>query len=337
MCIILVVIFMKTKLKAVILDGFTENPGDISWENIEKYVDLTVYPRTEEKDVVARAEDADILIVNKVALTRDIVKRLPKLKYVSTLATGYNQIDGDALKERGIPLSNIPSYSTNAVAQMVFAYILEFVNKVGDYTRDVQSGTWSKCEDFCYINTPLYELDGKTLGIIGYGKIGKRVSEIASAFGMKVAAYTPSGKKEAPENVTFTDMKTVIETSDYITVHCPLTESTAGLIDAEFISHTKENALIINTARGGVANENDIATALKNGTLKWYAADVLSTEPPQKDNPLLSAPNCFITPHIAWAAYETRLRLMGILEENISSYLNSKPVNVVNGCFSVKI
>lgn len=322
---------MKEKLKAVILDGYTENPGDISWESIEKLVDLTVYPRTPQDKVFERSKEADILIVNKVPVTRELITRLPNLKFVATLATGYNQIDCDALKEKGIPVSNIPAYSTNAVAQMVFAYILELINKVSEYTADVKSGTWSKCDDFCYWNSPLYELDGKTLGIIGFGKIGKRVSEIASAFGMKTVAYTPSGKKGGVENVVFTDMDTVIKTSDFITVHCPLTESTKNLINAEFISKLKSNAFIINTARGGVTNEHDVAEALKNGNLAGYGTDVLSTEPPSPDNPLLSAPNCLITPHIAWAAYETRLRLMGILEENIKAFLNGTPVNVVNG------
>lgn len=321
---------MDKKLKAVILDGYTENPGDISWENIEKLVDLTVYPRTPVEMVFERAKDAEILIVNKVAITRELVEKLPNLKFVATLATGYNQIDCVALKEKGIPVSNIPAYSTNAVAQMVFAFILELINKVSEYTQDVKSGTWSKCEDFCYWNSPLYELDGKTLGIIGFGKIGKRVSEIAKAFGMKTIAFTPSGKKNGIEDVIFTDMDSVLSSSDFITVHCPLTETTKGLINAEFISKMKKNAYIINTARGAVANEKDVAEALINGCLAGYGTDVLSTEPPAEDNPLLTAPNCLITPHIAWAAYETRLRLMGILEENIKGYLSGTPVNVVN-------
>ena len=322
---------MEKQLKAVILDGYTENPGDISWENIEKLVDLTVYPRTPADKVWERAKDADILIVNKVSVTRELIENLPKLKFVATLATGYNQIDCVALKEKGIPVSNIPSYSTNAVAQMVFAYILELINKVSEYTQDVKSGTWSECEDFCYWNAPLYELDGKTLGIIGFGKIGRRVSEIASAFGMKTLAFTPSGKKDGADNVTFTDMDTVLKSSDFITVHCPLTESTKGLINSDFISKMKKNSFVINTARGAVANEKDVAEALKNGDLAGYGTDVLSTEPPAKDNPLLTAPNCLITPHIAWAAYETRLRLMGILEDNIKAYLSGNPINVVNG------
>ena len=321
---------MNNKLNAVILDGYTENPGDLSWEAIEKYVNLTVYPRTEKELVVERAKDADILIVNKVALTEEIISQLPKLRFVSTLATGFNQIDGKALRERDIPLSNIPAYSTNAVAQMVFAFILELTNRTAEYTQDVKSGTWSDCPDFCYWNTPLYELDGKTLGIVGFGKIGSRVAEIGKAFGIKVLAYTPSGKKDGFDDVTFTTLDDVVKNSDYISVHCPLTEATNGLINKEFIEKMKDNSYVINTSRGPVANEKDIADALNSGRLTGYGTDVLSTEPPKKDNPLLSAKNCLITPHIAWAAYETRLRLMGILEENVKAFLEGNPINVVN-------
>ncbi len=322
--------FMNKKLKAVILDGYTENPGDLSWDCIGNLTDLTVYDRTPENLVIERAKDAEILIVNKVKLTEEIIAQLPNLKFVGTLATGYNQIDGVALRKRNIPLSNIPSYSTNAVAQMVFAYILESVNRVSEYTSSVKKGDWENCKDFCYWNMPLFELDGKTLGIIGFGKIGRRVSEIAKAFCMNVLVYTPSGKKDDAPGVEFTDMDVVLKNSDFITVHCPLTDKTAGLINNEFINKLKDGACVINTARGGVANEDDIANALKSGKLSCYCADVLSTEPPKSDNPLLTAPNCFITPHIAWAAYETRLRLMGILEGNVKAFLDGNPTNVVN-------
>lgn len=321
---------MNKKLKAVILDGYTENPGDLSWKCIEDLTDLTVYDRTPPELVVERAKEAEILIVNKVVLSKEIIDKLPELKFVSTLATGFNQIDCKALRERNIPVSNIPAYSTNAVAQMVFAYILEYTNRVNEYTISVQSGDWANCKDFCFWNKPLYELDGKTLGIIGFGKIGSRVAEIGKAFGMNVLVYTPSGKKDGFDNVTFTDMDTVLKNADFITVHCPLTDKTNGLINKEFLNKVKDSACIINTARGAVAIEEDVANALKEGKVACYCTDVLSTEPPEKDNPLLTAPNCFITPHIAWAAYETRLRLMGILESNIKNYLNGTPVNVVN-------
>ena len=256
--------FMNKKLKAVILDGYTENPGDLSWDCIGNLTDLTVYDRTPEDLVIERAKDAEILIVNKVKLTEEIIAQLSNLKFVGTLATGYNQIDGVALRKRNIPLSNIPSYSTNAVAQMVFAYILEFVNRVSEYTASVKKGDWENCKDFCYWNMPLFELDGKTLGIIGFGKIGRRVSEIAKAFGMNVLVYTPSGKKDDAPGVEFTDMDVVLKNSDFITVHCPLTDKTAGLINKEFISKLKDGACVINTARGGVANEDDIANAYNN-------------------------------------------------------------------------
>ncbi len=322
--------FMNNKFKAVILDGYTENPGDLSWDGVRELVDLTVYDRTPQDKVIERAQGADIVIVNKVALTKEIIDQLPDLKFVSTLATGFNQIDGVALRERGIHLSNIPAYSTNAVAQMVFALILELINKTAHYTADVKSGTWTSCPDFCYWNSPLYELDGKVLGIIGFGKIGKRVSEIAKAFGMSVMAYTPSGKKDGADDVTFTDMDTVLKNADVVSVHCPLTPDTAGLINKDFIGKLKNSAYIINTSRGPVANEQDIKDALVKGDIAGYGTDVLSTEPPKADNPLLSAPNCLITPHIAWAAYETRLRLMGILEDNIKGFISGTTVNVVN-------
>ena len=321
---------MNKKLKAVILDGYTENPGDLSWKCIEDLTDLTVYDRTPPELVIERAKEAEILIVNKVVLTEDIINTLPDLKFVGTLATGFNQIDCVALRKRNIPVSNIPSYSTNAVAQMVFSYILEYTNRVNEYTQSVKNGDWAECKDFCYWNKPLYELDGKTLGIIGFGKIGSRVAEIGKTFGMNILVYTPSGKKDGYPDITFTDIDTVLKNSDFISVHCPLTEKTNGLINKDFISKLKKSACVINTARGAVANENDVAEGLKNKDFACYCTDVLSTEPPAKDNPLLTAPDCFITPHIAWAAYETRLRLMGILENNIKSFLNGTPINVVN-------
>ena len=321
---------MSNKMNAVILDGYTENPGDLSWDYLEGVFNLTVYDRTPPERVIERAKDADVLIVNKVAVTREILKELPKLKFVATLATGFNQLDTVALKERNIPVSNIPSYSTNAVAQTVFSFILEFTNRVGHYTKSVKNGEWSECKDFCYWNTPLNELSGKTLGIIGFGKIGRRVSEIALSFDMNVLVYTPSGKKEADERVKFTTLEEVQKNADYITLHCPLTDKTKELVNKEFIDKMKDGASLINTARGPVINEKDVAAALNCGKLSYFGADVLSTEPPKKDNPLLSAKNTFFTPHIAWAAYETRLRLLEILNGNIKAFLEGKPINVVN-------
>ncbi len=321
---------MDNKLNAVILDGYTENPGDLNWDYLDSVFNLTVYDRTPKELVIERSKNADVLIVNKVAITKDILNELPKLKFVATLATGFNQLDTVALRERNIPVSNIPSYSTNAVAQTVFSFILEFTNRVGHYTTSVKQGEWSKCKDFCYWNTPLNELSGKTLGIIGFGKIGKRVSEIALCFNMNVLVYTPSGKKEADERVKFVSLNEVQKQADYISLHCPLTKDTNELVNKDFINNMKDGASLINTARGAVVNEKDVADALNSGKLSYFGTDVLSTEPPKKDNPLLTAKNTFITPHIAWAAYETRLRLLEILNGNIKAFLEGSPINVVN-------
>ncbi len=321
---------MKNKLNAVILDGYTENPGDLNWDYLESVFYLTVYDRTPPELIIERAKNAEVVIVNKVAITREVLKELPKLQFVATLATGFNQLDTVALRERNIPVSNIPSYSTSAVAQTVFSFILEFTNRISHYTDSVKNGEWSDCKDFCYWNTPLNELSGKTLGIIGFGKIGRRVSEIALAFNMNVLVYTPSGKKEADERVKFTTLEEVQKNSNYITLHCPLTDKTNGLVNKDFINNMKNGAALINTARGAVINEKDVADALNNGKLSYFGADVLSTEPPKKSNPLLSAKNTFITPHIAWAAYETRLRLLEILNDNVKAFLEGNPINVVN-------
>lgn len=321
---------MENKMNAVILDGYTENPGDLQWDYLESVLNLTVYDRTPENMVLERSKNADILIVNKVAITKELLENLPRLKFVATLATGFNQIDVVALRERNIPVSNIPAYSTNAVAQTVFSFLLEFTNRIGHYTDSVKSGDWSNCKDFCYWDTPLNELNNKTLGIIGFGKIGRRVSEIALAFNMNVLVYTPSGKKEADERVKFVSLNEVQKQADYISLHCPLTKGTNELVNKEFLNKMKIGAALINTARGAVINEQDVADALNCGKLSCFGADVLSTEPPKKDNPLLSAKNTFLTPHIAWAAYETRLRLLEILNGNIKAFLEGNPINVVN-------
>ena len=321
---------MENKINAVILDGYTENPGDLNWDYLESVFNLTVYERTPQELVVERAKDAEVVIVNKVAITEDILKDLPKLKFVATLATGFNQLDTVALRKRGIPVSNIPAYSTNAVAQTVFSFLLEFTNRIGHYTESVKKGEWSECKDFCYWNTPLNELSGKTLGIIGFGKIGRRVSEIALSFDMNVLVYTPAGKKEADERVKFVSLDEVQKNADYISLHCPLTESTNQLVNAEFIENMKDGAALINTARGAVIDEAAVSKALECGKLSYFGADVLSCEPPKKDNPLLSAKNTFLTPHIAWAAYETRLRLLEILNSNVKAFLEGNPINVVN-------
>ena len=317
-------------MNIVILDGFTANPGDLSWDSIAVMGNLTVYDRTAPRDVMERIRGAEVVYTNKTIITREHIEQNPQLKLISVTATGYNVVDLAAARERGIPVCNVPAYSTRDVAQMTFALLLEICHRVGHHSQTVREGKWTSCPDFCYWNSPLYELDGKVLGIIGFGKIGKRVSEIAKAFGMSVMAYTPSGRKDGADDVTFTDMDTVLKNADVISVHCPLTPDTAGLINKEFIGKLKNSAYIINTSRGPVANEQDIKEALINGEIAGYGTDVLSTEPPKADNPLLSAPNCLLTPHIAWAAYETRLRLMGILEDNIKGFISGATVNVVN-------
>ncbi len=318
------------KKTAVILDGYTQNPGDMDWAYIAKACDLTVYDRTPPTLVVERAENAEIVILNKVPLTKEMIDRLPKLRFVALLSTGYNVVDGACLRKKNIPVSNIPSYSTEAVAQMVFAYILSFMNRVSDYTASVHNGDWVNCPDFCYLKFPVFELKGKTLGIVGYGKIGSTVGKIAAAFGMNVLAYTPSGKKESVDNVTFLSLPDMLAKADFITLHCPLNDKTAGLVGEEFIKEMKPGAYLINTSRGTVVDESAVAAALESGLLSGFAADVLSSEPPKADNPLLTSKNTLLTPHVAWAAQETRTRLLDIFNGNIKAYLSGAPRNVVN-------
>lgn len=317
-------------MKLVNLDGYAANPGDLSWEGIEQYGDLTVYERTKPEEVVERAKDADILFINKTVITADMLAQMPKLKYVGLQSTGYNVIDGAAARRQGIVISNIPAYSTNAVAQLVFAFIMQFTNKVSLHSDAVHKDEWVNCPDFCFWKAPLYELDGKTIGIIGFGSIGQRVSCIARAYGMRVLIHTPHPKPEQYPEVVFTDLDTLLRESDFITCHCPLTPQTTAMINANAISKMKESAVLINTSRGPVIDDAALAEALNSGRIAGAGLDVLTTEPPKADNPLLTAKNCYITPHIAWAGFETRKRLMRILEENLKAFLNGKPQNVVN-------
>lgn len=317
-------------MKIVNLEGYTTNPGDLSWEQFEKYGELTVYDRTKPEEIVERAKDADILFINKCIITKELLEQMPNLKYVGLESTGYNVIDGKAARERGITISNIPAYSTTAVAQLVFAFILQMTNKVTLHSDAVYNGEWTNCPDFCFWKAPLAELDGKTIGIIGFGSIGQRVSAIAQAFGMKVLVYTPHPKPEVYPRVTFTDFKTLLENSDVVTCHCPLTPDTENLINADALAKMKQSAILINTSRGPVVDEAALADALNNDRLQGAGVDVLRTEPPKADNPLLHAKNCYITPHIAWAGYETRARLQRILEENLVAFLEGHPQNVVN-------
>lgn len=319
-------------MKIVNLDGFTTNPGDLSWDGIKKYGDYTVYDRTSPEDIVIRAKGANALIINKTVITREILESLkPELEYIGLQSTGYNVVDCQAAKELGITVCNIPSYSTNAVAQLVFAFILEITNQVSLHSESVKNGDWCRCPDFCYWKTPLTELMGKTIGVIGFGSIGRKVAEIAEAFDMNVLAYSPRPKdKGGLKSIHFVDLDTLLKTSDIITCHCPLTPETTGLINKENISKMKKSAVFINTSRGPVVNEQALADALNNGEITAAGLDVLETEPAKAENPLLTAKNCYITPHIAWAAKETRARLLSILEDNLKSYIEGNPKNVVN-------
>ncbi|MBE6770934.1 MAG: D-2-hydroxyacid dehydrogenase [Ruminococcaceae bacterium] len=314
-------------MKITVLDGFTTNPGDLSWDWLTKCGDCTIYERTPADLIAERCNDCDIIITNKTPLRKEFLKTLPALKYIGLLSTGFNIVDWEYCKENGIPVCNIPSYSTSAVAQLVFALILEHTNAVALHSNSVHGGEWAASKDFCYWKTPLTELDGKTLGIIGFGKIGKAVAKIAAAFGMKILAST---NHPAPfENVEFCSRDDLIERSDFISLHCPLTPATEGMVNAEFLSKMKKTAMLINTSRGPVVDEYALAEALENGIISAAGLDVLETEPPKPDCPLLGLKNCYITPHIAWAGFETRERLMKICRENVEAFLNGNPVNLV--------
>ena len=319
-------------MKLVILDGYAENPGDLSWDGLSKLVDeYTVYDITAPEDIIKRSLDADILVTNKTPVTRQTIEKLPKLKFIAVLATGFNVVDCKAARERGIPVSNIPAYSTDSVAQLVFGFMLEFTNRVALHSESVKNGDWEKSEHFCYLKAPLSLLSGKTLGIIGFGRIGFAVAEIANAFKMRVLAFSPHTNVYGGfGTVEFCSLERLITESDFISLHCPLTESTSGVVNKAFLEKMKKTAYLINTSRGGVVNEQDLAEALENGTIAGAGLDVLSVEPPKGGNVLIGAKNCLITPHIAWASLEARTRLLNIFLENVESFVKGTPVNVVN-------
>lgn len=314
-------------MKITVLDGYTENPGDLSWDWLEALGETSIYDCTPDGLIAERSAGCEIIITNKTPLRRETLEKLPELRYIGLLSTGYNVVDWEYCKEKGIPVCNIPTYSTSAVAQLTFALILEHTNHVALHSDSVMSGEWSNCKYFCYQKSPLAELDGKTLGIIGFGKIGKAVAVIARAFGMKVLAHT---NHPAPfDGVEFVTTDELLAESDFVTLHCPLTPQTEGIVNAEFISKMKSSAVLINTSRGQVIDEQTLADALNSGRLAGAGLDVLSAEPPKADNPLLGARNCLITPHIAWAGYETRSRLMDICRRNVEAYLSGSPINCV--------
>ncbi len=324
-------------MKIVILDGYAENPGDLSWKGFEKLGELTVYDRTPREDVeeiLRRIGDAEIICTNKTLIGREVIERAPKLRYIGVLATGYNVVDVDAAAKRGIPVTNIPSYGTAAVAQHVMALLLEICNRTGHHSQAVHEGRWQRSEDFCFWDYPLMELAGKTMGIIGYGHIGKAAARLAGAFGMKVIACRRPGhsvlENVQDDGVSMVTIEELFERADVISVHCPLFPETEGLICRENISKMKDGVIIINTARGPIVQEKDLAEALNSGKVYAAGVDVVSTEPIRDDNPLLTARNCFITPHIAWASRESRQRLMDTAVDNLRAFLAGEPVNVVN-------
>ena len=317
-------------MKIVVLDGFAENPGDLSWDALRAFGDTEIYDRTPAELILPRAAGAEIVVTNKTPLTAETLEKLPDVKFIALLSTGSNVVDCAYARSRGIPVSNIPAYSTESVAQLVFAFILEHTRKVALHSVSVMRGDWAKCADFCYTLAPLTDIRDKTIGIFGYGSIGRAVARIALAFGMRVLAHSRSHTSGSEGGVVFCDLDTLLRESDFVTLHCPLTAETTGLADKAFFSKMKRTAIFINTSRGPVVNEKDLADALNGGVIAGAGLDVLSSEPPHEDNPLFSAKNCYITPHVAWASFETRGRLMDIFIGNIEAYLNGAPQNTVN-------
>ena len=316
-------------MKIVILDAFTANPGDMSWKGLEELGELMVYDRTKAEETVARAADADIVLTNKVIINKEVIAQLPQLKYIGVLATGYNVVDIKAAHERGIIVTNVPAYSTESVAQMVFAHLLTVTNRTEHYAILNRQGRWSTNPDFSYWDTELTELAGKTFGIVGLGNIGSRVAQIALAFGMKVKALTSKTADALPIGIEKASLEELLATSDVLSLHCPLTDNTRQMINSETLRQMKPTAILINTGRGPLVDDQAIAEALEEGKLAAFCADVLTEEPPKADNPLLKQPNAFITPHIAWATKEARIRLIQVATDNVSSFLNGKAVNVV--------
>lgn len=316
-------------MKIVVLDSVALNPGDLSWDAYKEFGELTVYERTSEDEVVDRIGDAEIVLTNKTIISDSTMKKCPKLKYIGVNATGYNVVDIEAASKRRIIVTNVPEYGTDAVAQFTFALILELCNQVGLHNESVQSGGWKESKDFSYHLTSLMDIAGKTIGIIGFGNIGKKVSEIAHAFGMKVIVYSRT-KKESKDYVRWVELDELFAESDIVSLHCPLTDDNSGFICENTINKMKDGAKLINTARGGLVVEEDLINALKSNKLSGAAVDVISTEPMSKDSLLLGIPNLIITPHIAWASHEARSRLMYVAVENVRAFLKGEPTNVIN-------
>lgn len=320
-------------MKIVVLDGYTENPGDLNWSGLEKLGELTVYERsslTDEKEAVARIGDAEIVITNKTPITKQVLDSCPSIRYIGVLATGYNVVDYAYAAKKGIPVTNVPGYGTDTVAQYTFALLLEICHHVAHHSDAVHGGRWEQCPDFCFCDYPQIELAGKTMGIIGFGRIGQKVGTIAKAFGMKVLAYSPHEYESGKTIGTYANLDTLLAESDIISLHCPLFPENQGLINQESIGKMKDGVILLNTGRGLLIAEQDLADALNSGKVAAAAVDVVSTEPIRGGNPLLTAKNCIITPHIAWATKEARQRIMDIAVRNVQAFLEGTPENVVN-------
>jgi len=316
-------------MNIVVLDGFTLNPGDLQWNELQSLGTCTVHDRTLPGEIIERAKDAEIVLTNKVVLSREIISRLPNLKYIGVLATGYNVVDTAAVKEKNIVVTNVPAYSTISVAQTAFSLLLELTHHAGHHSDAVRNGKWSGSKDFTFRDFPLVELAEKKFGIVGFGNIGQAAARIASAFGMTVLVSTRT-KKTNGEAVLFVDTETLFSESDVVSLHCPLTDATKHLVNRNTLALMKQTAFLINTSRGGLIDEPALAAVLNAGTIAGAGLDVLSSEPPAADNPLLSAKNCIITPHIAWASFEARRRLMAVAAGNVRSFIDGRPVNVIN-------
>lgn len=317
-------------MNIVFLDAFTANPGDLSWSAFEALGHCTIHDRTPSAETIERAKDAEVVITNKAVLSRAVIESLPKLRYIGVIATGYNVVDVAAARERGIVVTNVPGYGSPSVAQAVFALLLELTNHTGQQTRDVSQGRWAACPDFCFWDKPIIELQGLTLGLVGLGDIGASVARIALAFGMKVIATRRTWAVQPPEGITPAPLDKVLSESDVVSLHCPLTDETKHLIDATSLAQMKPTALLINTARGPLIDEPALAAALNEGRIAGAGLDVLSVEPPSKDNPLFTAKNCLITPHTAWASRASRHRLITIAAENLRQWQAGRAINVVS-------
>ncbi len=318
-------------MNIVVLDGYTLNPGDNPWDAVEAHGELTIFDRTPPEQIYERARNADIIVSNKAVLDRDLIHRLDKLKFITVLATGYNVIDIDAARERGIPVSNVPVYGTDSVAQYVFAALLSMIHKIAEHDQSVRAGEWTRCEDFSYWRTTIFELAGKTMGIVGLGRIGRATARLARAFGMRVVAFSRTRFKEIDgAEIQWLDIDSLFSESDVVSLHVPQTPETTGFVDRALLANMKPSAILINTARGGLVNEQDLADALNSGQIAGACIDVVSAEPIAANNPLLSARNCQITPHNAWAAIEARQRLMQATADNIKAFIDGNPINIVN-------